>query len=193
LRSPIPPERASQELQEKVLPQRSVLLCGKEMYRLPYAVGAKSPFGTQHMNMHMEAEIATVGVNRRHHTRNRRMFTASRAYRGQDSLHSSVSHYQEKFAISKQDPSKFARHRKRQMSMHHIEQSALGIYGSFLGAGYPTSWTESALATKTNSVRSAAVIASVLHESIAFRSARESLTNSNSGCLGNLRRQAFIK
>ncbi len=193
LRSSILSKGAPQELQEKVLPQPSVLLCGKEMHRLPYAIGAKTTFGTEHMNVHMEAKIPPVGVNRCHHTRNRRMFTASCAYRSQDSLHSGLSHYQEKFAIPKQDRSELARHGKRQMSVHDIEQSALGIGCSFLSAGYPTGWAESALATETDSIPSAAVIAPVLHESVAFCTAGKSLTDGNFGSLSNRRWQTFIK
>ena len=121
------------------------------------------------------------------------MVATSCAHRSQDSLHSGLSHYQEKFAISKQDRPEFTRHGKRQMPMVHIEQSALGVCGGFLGASYSAGRTESALATETNPVRSTAVIASVLHESVAFRSAGESFADSNFGCFRDGRRQTFIQ
>ncbi len=192
LPAPIPPERLPQQFEQKVLPQSSVLLRWKQMYRLPYAVGAKAAFGTKHVNMHMEAQITPVGVNRRHHTRNGRMCPASYAYRSQNSLCSGPSNYQEKLAISKQNRPELRRHRKRQMPVHHVEQSPLSICGSFLRAGYSTSWAESALATETNSVHTAAVITLVLHKAVVFRSAGKSLADCNFGCLGNSSGQTFI-
>ena len=141
------------------------------------------------MHVDVEGQVATVGVQRRHHPWQRGMLAAARAHRRPRCPSSGLRDDTEQLPVLKEERPQFGRDRKRQVAMTHIEQAAPR---TLRGLGSPSSaagQAEAALAGEADRMRRLALLAAVTDEAILRRAATQRFADRLPSRLGNGSRQ----
>jgi hypothetical protein len=98
-------------------------------------------------------------------------------------------HHQEQGAVPEQELSEFGRNGKGQMAMPHVQQTALGVFGRFLGTRTTAGRTEAALTGEADRMGLVAVLAAIADKAVGLGTTAQRFFDGTFGGGGNLRRQ----
>jgi len=124
--------------------------------------------GQDQRNVNVPGQVPSLGMPRRHPTRQRRMRSTAGSDRLQRRLRRCLSDDRKQIATSKEQPAQLRRNAEGQMPMSDVEQTALSLRRGLLRSGLPTEGTETALAGETERRRRPTIQATKASKPVGF-------------------------